>query len=62
MQFHWAGMAFLRHNILPWELLGIDDLTPCEKIGWLAGIMQPQMQAEADMRAEREQDNDYDDD
>ena len=45
----------MRHNVLPWELLGMDDLTPEEKVGWLAGIMQPQMQAEADAQAEYEQ-------
>jgi len=51
---YWAGMAFLRHDILPWELLNIDDLTPCEKIGWIAGIMQPQMEAEEELRQKHE--------
>jgi len=40
--FFWAGQAFVRHKILPWEFM---DFAP-EQQGWLIAIMEMEIELE----------------
>jgi len=43
----WAGQAFIRYKILPWEFVAY---TPTQQ-GWLQGIMQTEIEHEKEQKA-----------